>query len=129
MFKKFGLLIFLSVFAFVVNARNPFTSYSVKATSYQYGERTVFQPANNTVVVSSDKITVYGTMSGTKYWYTQYLGTATLPQWGNKIFHKFYLTNKKVYFYVSDQKIMSGPTKNSTRFYVIVFDGEIQLAL
>lgn len=123
------VLIVLMCTNFIAEARSPFTSYSIKATSYQYGEKTAFQPANNTVVVSSDRITVHGTMSGTKYWYTKYLGTTTLPQWGNKIFHKFYLTSKNVYFYVSDQKIMSGPTRNSTRYYVIVFNGEIQLAL
>ena len=120
--------IILTCSLFDAEARSPYKSYNIHAISYEEGGNTYFYPASFEVVLSQNKITVYGTTNGSKTFTTQYQGTTTLKKWGSKTFHKFYFVYKNIYLYVSDEKIMRYPDKNSNKYYIIILDGEIQIA-
>ncbi len=77
--------------------------------------------------IGNNRITVHNTKSGKKYWDVEYMGTVSLSKYNNFRFKKYYLTNKRVYFYISEQKVFTGP--NNVKYYMIDFDGEIQFAI
>ena len=120
--------IILTCSIFVAEARSPYKSYNIHATSYEEGGNTYFYPASFQVDLTQNKVTVYGTTSGTKTFTIQYQGTTTLKKWGTKKFHKFYFVYKNIYMYVSDEKIIRYPDKKSNLYYIIILDGEIQIA-
>lgn len=100
-------------------------SYTIKYTTNK-GDKTVLNRVDIPLKIASDRITVYNTTNGKKYWEVNYLGVVKISKYNNFIFHKFYLVNKKVYFYISDQKVFTGP--NNVTYYMIDFDGELQFA-
>lgn len=102
-------------------------TYRVKYTTYDYYGKTALSNADITLNISNTRITAYNTKNGTKYWDVKYLGKTKLSKYNNFEFHKYYLTNKHVYFYISDKKVFSGP--NNLKYYMIDFDGEIEFAL
>ena len=102
-------------------------SYVVKYTTYKLGEKTALNPVNMPLEISDDRITVYNTKSGTKYWDVKYLGTVTMSKYNNFEFHKYYLVNKGVYFYISVKRIFTGP--GDVLHYMIDFDGELEFAI
>lgn len=102
-------------------------SYVVKFTTYQLGDKTALNPVNMPLEISDDRITVYNTRSGTKYWEVKYLGTVTMSKYNNFEFHKYYLVNKGVYFYISVKRIFTGP--GDVLHYMIDFDGELEFAI
>ena len=79
------------------------------------------------VEITSDRITVYNTRSGKKYWEVNYLGVVTMSKYNNFEFHKYYLVNKGVYFYISVKRVFTGP--GDVLHYMIEFDGELQFAV
>ena len=122
--KKSILIAFLLLTATIAMAHG---TYHVKYTTYALGEKTALRDANVTITLSETRVTAYNTSSGTKYWESKYQGIVMLPQYNNFRFHKYYLTNLGVYFYISEQKVFAGP--NNTMYYMIDFAGEIQFAL
>ncbi len=102
-------------------------SYIVKYTTYKLGKKTALNPVNMPLEITDDRITVYNTKSGEKYWEVKYYGIVTMPQYNNFEFHKYYLVNKGVYFYISVKRIFTGP--GDVLHYMIEFDGELQFAI
>ena len=71
-------------------------------------------------------IRVANTNKGTKTWLADYRGTNWVTVSGNsEKFHNFYLTKQYVEFSISDRKFLY---YNGKFYYVIIFDGQIQLA-
>lgn len=102
-------------------------SYVVKYTTYKLGEKTALNPVNMPLEITNDRITVYNTRSGKKYWEVNYLGVVTMSKYNNFEFHKYYLVNKGVYFYISVKRVFTGP--GDVLHYMIEFDGELQFAV
>ena len=128
--KSFFIIVILmmSLVMFSAEARSPYKTYTIHAGSYEEGGNTYFYPASFIVELNLNKLTVHGTTDGSKTFTIKYLGTTTLKKWGNKVFHKFYFVYKDIYLYVSDQKIMRYPNKYSDIYYIVILDGEIQIA-
>jgi len=128
--KIFFIFVILisSLALFSAEARSPYKTYTIHATSYEDGGKTYFYPASFIVELNQNKLTVHGTIDGSKTFTIKYLGTTTLKKWGSKVFHKFYFVYKDIYLYVSDQKIMRYPDKNSGLYYIVILDGEIEIA-
>lgn len=103
------------------------SSYVVKYITYNANGRTALSPVNMPLETTPTRITVYNTQKGKKYWEVNYHGLVNLSKYDNFRFHKYYLKNKGVYFYISESRIFSGP--NNQKYYMIDFDGEIQFAL
>ncbi len=121
------IVLFAITMCFVIaNARNPIGYYNVKYIAYNNGGKTDLAVSKRTIYVDKHKITALNTPQGKKYWEVNYLGTVNMSKYGNFSFHKFYLTNKGVYFYVSDEKMITG--KDGRLYYLIEFDGQVQLA-
>lgn len=108
------------------NCQN-YKSYVVKYATYKLGEKTALKPVNMPLEITDDRITVYNTRSGGKYWKVKYYGIVTMPQYNNFEFHKYYLVNKGVYFYISVKRVFTGP--GDVLHYMIDFDGELQFAV
>lgn len=105
-------------------AGNPNKNYTVKYIEDKSGD---CYPMNINIKVTPTKIYAENTSSGSKYWDCQYLGKIEKTDKGVTFYyHKYYLTNKQVYFIISDDKIMK---YRGTFYHIILFDGEIQYAL
>lgn len=102
-------------------------SYVVKYTTYKLGEKTALNPVNMPLEITDNRITVYNTRSGKKYWEVKYYGVVTMSKYNNFEFHKYYLVNKGVYFYISVKRVFTGP--GDILHYMIDFDGELQFAV
>lgn len=123
--RKFILLFFLVISAFIANAREPYGDYICRYiyNNYNGGLQTTYNPI---------KITHYGiqaknTNAGTKTWEAKYQGPIRLT-WRNgknHRFHNFYLVKQRVEFSISDEPFI---TYNGKRYYVINFDGQWQMA-
>lgn len=103
------------------------SSYVVKYITYNINGKAVLNPVNISLEISPTRITIYNIQKGKKYWDANYYGLVSLSKYNNFRFHKYYLKNKKVYLYISESRIFSGP--NNLKYYMIDFDGEIQFAL
>ncbi len=125
--KKIVMLIFVLAMCIVsTNARNPVGYYYVKYIAYNNNGKTDLAVSKRTVYVEKNKITAFNTLQGKKYWEVKYLGMVNMSKYGNFSFHKFYLKNKGMYFYVSDERMITG--KDGRLYYMIEFDGQVQLA-
>ena len=102
-------------------------SYVIKFTTFESQGKTVLKPVNMPLEITNNRITVYNTRSGTKYWEVKYLGTEKMSRYHNFEFHKYYLINKRVYFYISVKRIFTGV--DNLLYYMIEFDGEVEFAL
>lgn len=86
----------------------------------------VFRSIYNPLTITSSVIEVKNTNKGTKTWAVKYQGPIRLTNsGGSERFHNFYLTNHHVEFNISDRPIHQYQGKS---YYVIIFDGQIQLA-
>lgn len=76
--------------------------------------------------ITHQGIRVKNTNTGEKTWAAIYQGPIRLSNnSGSERFHNFYLTKQHVEFNVSDRPIVP---YNGKRYYMIIFDGQIQLA-
>jgi len=131
--KKILILIALAaVMAFPLQAQY----YSTKTVNVEYIvlDNGDVVPSKSKITITNNRITVLRN-GETKYWDVEYQGTmnsdAGIVSKSNSDkrpsfkYHVFYLTRHKVYFLISDEKMV----KHGDRFYYrIVFDGQTQLA-
>lgn len=122
---------FLFVFSFLLctlcaKAEKPYGHYIVKYIVTKDNNIIQYHNIFNPLTITHSGISVKNTNTGDKYWQTTYQG------WSDKkigktyeIFYKFYLPNQYVVFWISDRPFFR---YNNTNYYVIRFDGQIQLA-
>ena len=105
-------------------AGNPNRTYYIK---YILDNEGYAVPNERTVTVTPTKIYILRDGEN-QYWECEYKGTKVdEPVQGKQIIHHiYYLTNKDVYFVVSDYKLVK---HNDLFYYRIVFAGQTQLAL
>ena len=125
---RFKLIILLGAIMCVtqMKSNNPFGCYITRYVVYNNNGRTSLAPSERTLCVDRDKITVPYTLQGKKSWEISYMGTVKLNKYNNFFFHKFYLKNKKIYCYISDERIVTGD--DNQIYYMIELDGQVQLA-
>lgn len=121
------LLIFLlCVCTLYVKAEKPYGHYIAKYIITKDYNNFNYHPIYNPLTISHTGILVRNTNAGDKCWKTEYLGPYNKKLGRTiEVFHKFYLTNQYVYFFISDRPFFR---YKNTYFYVIRFDGQIQLA-
>lgn len=107
-------------------ARNPVGYYKVKYVAYNNNGKTDVAVSERTLRVDETRLTVLNTPQGLKYWEVNYQGKVNLSRFNNFTFHKYYLVNKHVYCYISDDRVIEG--KDGRIYYLIEFDGQVQLA-
>lgn len=123
---KHLLISLLFTCALCVKAENPYGHYIVKYILTKDYNTVTYHPIYNPLTISHSGICVRNTNMGDKYWKTIYKGDIS-KKTGNtyQIFYKFYLSNQYVYFFISDMPFFR---YKNTNYYVIRFDGQIQLA-
>ena len=108
------------------SAKRPFGKYVSRFIVEKNNDRMSYRSIYNPVTITSSGIEVKNTNKGTKMWAVKYQGPIRLTNtWGSERFHNFYLTNQHVEFNISDRSIHQYQGKS---YYVIIFDGQIQLA-
>lgn len=125
--KKLILLVFaLMMVVGVAKAREPYGDYVCRyIVTYQNGTCQYYS-INNPIKITHQGIQVKNTNAGTKIWATKYQGPIRLTSsGGSERFHNFYLTNQHVEFDISDRPFY---TYNGKTYYMIIFDGQVQLA-
>jgi len=125
---KFIRFFFLFLFwgcALSMSARNPYGCYKTKYVLFNNNGKTDASPSERTIYVSENSISVPQTSTGSKRWDVKYLGVINYAKYKNLAFHKFYFINKKVYCYISDEKVFQ---MNGRLYYIIEFDGQTQIA-
>ena len=111
-------------FAFVLQAREPYGDYICRYIVT--GNPTTYHKIYNPLKITHQGIQVKNTNNGTKMWLAKYQGPVRLSNsGGSERFHNFYLTKQHVDFSISDRKIA---TYQGKQYYVIILDGQIQLA-
>lgn len=125
---KTTILFLLMSVCCMVEARSPYTRYDIEYVSDAYGMKSGFgrDGKHSIKLTNTGSAYVYSPQKPDKRWDIEYQGKYTLSKWGDKTFHRFYLTNHRVYLYVSDEKIYN---KDGILYYVIDFNGQTQLAL
>ena len=124
--KRFILILLALMSLVILQARNPVGYYYVKYVVYNNNGKTDLSKSERTLYLEKDKLTVLNTPQGRKNWELEYLGLVNLSRYNNFAFHKYYLINKNVYFYVSDERMIEGYNRHV--YYLIEFDGQVQLA-
>lgn len=117
-------LLFILLCSNNIFSRDPNTNYLVK---YVEDDSHVCHLLNRRINLTTTRIYVYNTASGNKYWDCEYLGiTINYYKGVKQRWHKYFLTNKHVFFYISDNK---NKRIGGVYYYTINFDGEIEYAL
>lgn len=121
--KRICLLIISLCFCFsFIQAREPYGDYIARYIV----TKDAYYPIYNPLKITHVGIRVENTNAGTKTWIAKYQGPIRLTNTGgSERFHNFYLTNQYVEFNISDRKCAY---YNGKWYYVIIFDGQIQLA-
>lgn len=105
---------------------NPNHSYVSRYIVENSGSQPTYHSIYNPITISSGSLYVKNTNAGDKRWDIRYLGSSNTNLGGSyQSFHNFYLTNKGVNFNISDKPFYS---YGGRKYYVIVFDGQMQLA-
>lgn len=121
--KRIIILIIIGFSLIQAKAREPYGDYIVR---FIVTDAETYHPIYNPLKITHAGIRVENTNSGTKYWYAKYQGPIRLTnRGGSERFHNFYLTKQHVEFNISDRKCAK---YNGKWYYIIIFDGQIQLA-
>ena len=105
---------------------NPYHSYVSRFIVENNGSQATYRRINNPITLTSNSLYVKNTNAGDKRWDIRYLGSSNTNLGGSyQSFHNFYLTNKGVIFNISENPFYSYGGK---KYYLIIFDGQIQLA-
>lgn len=109
-----------------VNAREPYGDYICRYIVTDVNGYKKYHPVYNPLKVTHYGLQVKNTNAGTKTWKATYQGTISLTNSaGSERFHNFYLVNQHVEFDISDRPVA---TYKGKTYYVIIFDGQWQLA-
>lgn len=124
--KKYILfLLLLSVFS-ICEAREPYGDYICRYILTVKSNDVVATKIYNPLKITHQSLEVKNTNKGTKTWYTRYQGVIRITsQHGSYRFHNFYLTKQNVEFSISDTAFYP---YNGKYYYMIIFDGQYQLA-
>lgn len=123
--KKIVLVLFM-IMSTVLYAREPYGDYIARYIVTTTNGIKQYHPINNPLKITHQGIRVKNTAQGTKTWEAVYQGPIRLTnEGGSERFHNFYLTNQHVEFNISDRPLVQ---YNGKSFYIIIFDGQIQLA-
>ncbi len=105
---------------------SPYHSYVSRFIVENNGSQATYRRINNPITITSNSLYVKNTNAGDKRWDIRYLGSSNTNLGGSyQSFHNFYLTNKGVNFNISEIPFYSYGGK---KYYVIIIDGQIQLA-
>lgn len=104
-----------------VNAQSPFGHYICRYILTKDNSRVNYHRIYNPLTISHYGIRVENTNAGVKTWKTEYKGTF-YKKIGSKLylFHKLYLTNQFVIFWISDKPVF---LLNGEKYFVIKIDG------
>lgn len=124
--KRIIVLIVSIMVSISIYAREPYGDYICRyIVTFSNGEK-YYTPIYNPLKITHQGIRVKNTNQGTKTWEAVYQGSIRLTNTGgSERFHNFYLNNQHVEFDISDRPIVP---YNGRIYYMIIFDGQVQLA-